>query len=156
MTPLETHDLLTFVSAYDNRRFDDATVYAWHEALGDVSFEDGRRAVIEHFANSTEYLMPAHVRLGAIRIRNDRPAPTRLEIEAAPVVAVEDRSEETNELIRQLRDSLPNLGREVFRRPEWIRHRKLRNREWEATPNPHFVALPPPDGHPLPEEAEAS
>ncbi len=149
MNLAQTHDLLMFIAAYDNRRFDDATVYAWQEAVNDIPFDDARRAVIDHFRESREYLMPVHVRQGAVRIRNDRSPGPRLELTGAPAVAPEYRREETQALIRRVRDSLPDVGREILRRPEWVENDRRRARHLRSVPNPHFVALPPPDGFPM-------
>jgi hypothetical protein len=115
----ETHDLLTLIAVYDNRRFDDATVLAWHEVLGDRSFADCRIAVVKHFGSSHEYLMPVHVRQGAAEIGRRRAQ----EIERAERLAIEadptrrDRSLEVHKLIAELRASLPPVDpRKVSRR----------------------------------------
>jgi hypothetical protein len=50
----ETHDLLTLIAVYDNRRFDDATVLAWREVLADCAFEGCRVAVVKHYGSSTD------------------------------------------------------------------------------------------------------
>ncbi len=72
MNLAETHDLLTFVAVYDNRRFDDATVVAWQPIFANLTFEDCRDAVVRHFGSSTEYVMPAHISQLAKSIRDER------------------------------------------------------------------------------------
>jgi len=68
----ETSRLLTYVAAVDGRRVDDATVIAWHDILGDLQMADCQQAVRRHFAGSKDWLMPAHVRELAIKVRDDR------------------------------------------------------------------------------------
>lgn len=140
MNLAETHDLLTLIAAYDNRRFDDATVLAWHPILASATFEDCRTAVTRHFATSTEYLMPAHVNRGAIEIRNRRATQRetldRLAIEQDP--ERRDRTEATKDLIRRLRDSLPDGDPDKLRRPEWVEWDKRRAREATAEQNPLY------------------
>lgn len=73
MNLAETHALLTLISgAFDNRRFDDATVIAWQPIFADLPFDDCRAAVSRHFAESNDYLMPAHIRRLAKNIRAQR------------------------------------------------------------------------------------
>jgi hypothetical protein len=77
MTPAEAGVLLAGISKFDNRKPGtpeeaDQTARMWSQALWDVRLEDAARAVTEHFAASTEYLMPAHVRAGVKRIRGKR------------------------------------------------------------------------------------
>lgn len=62
MTPEQIGDLLGVCTSYDNRNVDDAAVYAWYRALGDLPYADCEAAVFEHYAKSSEWIMPAHVR----------------------------------------------------------------------------------------------
>lgn len=57
----ETGTLLTFIAELDNRRFTEETAISWHKIIGRYGFDEARRAVEEHFTNSTEWLMPAHL-----------------------------------------------------------------------------------------------
>lgn len=84
MNRAETHDLLTFIAIYDNRRTDDAVVLAWHAIISDLSPEDCRAAVMNHFATSDAYLKPVHVRQGVVAIRNERAEKQPHEIRALP------------------------------------------------------------------------
>ncbi len=144
MNRAETHDLLALIAAYDNRRFDDATVLAWHPILEDNRFEDCRHAVVAHFATSDAYLMPVHVRRGADEADRER---RRIERERQTARAIEaqmadptrrDRSENVRRLIAQLRDSLPDGDPDKLRRPEWLEHDRRRERLATAEPNPHY------------------
>lgn len=53
--------LLAFISATDGRRITDHMPAAWMEILGDYRYEDCKGAVRQHFEESTEWLMPAHI-----------------------------------------------------------------------------------------------
>lgn len=77
MTPAEAGVLLAGISKFDNRKpgtEDEAKMTAtlWAGALHDVSLADAGAAVTQHFATSTEYLMPAHIRTIVKRVRAKR------------------------------------------------------------------------------------
>jgi hypothetical protein len=72
MTPDQIIDLLTTAAAFDRRTVGDADVIAWHAAVGDLPFADAQAAVVQHYAESTDWLMPAHVRKLVRRIRELR------------------------------------------------------------------------------------
>jgi len=63
MTHNEIVDLLTAVSAYDNRKPNPAAVLAWGKAaeLGRWTLPEALDAVHEHFSENPDYLMPAHI-----------------------------------------------------------------------------------------------
>lgn len=152
MNLAETHRLLTLIASLDNRRFGDETVRAWQEILAGVEFCDARAAVIEHFATSLDYLMPAHIRTGAKHHRILRTAGEAV----YETRAIEARQPADPQRLRELLDELKERigpGRpEALRRPEWLAVDKARERETRAEPNPDFAGLPPDSGHPLPEE----
>lgn len=62
MNLTETSALLTFAARYDRRTIGEQDVRAWQEALADVDVEGARDAVVAHYRESTDFLMPAHVR----------------------------------------------------------------------------------------------
>lgn len=143
MNRAETHDLLAFIAAYDNRRFDDATVLAWHAVFAETEFADSRAAVIDHFATSDAYLMPVHVRRGADAAKRDRRRRARergeaLALEAELAKPRRDRSEDVRKLIAELRDSLPDGDPDKLRRAEWVEHDRRRERWPVIEPNPHY------------------
>jgi hypothetical protein len=77
MTPAEAGVLLAGISHFDNRKPGtpeeaDRTATLWAQALHDVSLPDAGQAVTQHFATSTDYLMPAHIRAAVKRIRAKR------------------------------------------------------------------------------------
>lgn len=65
-------DLLSMIAAFDKRKVGQVEVEAWHMAIGTLDLDDARQAVAEHFATSTDYLMPVHVAGGVKRIRTQR------------------------------------------------------------------------------------
>lgn len=83
----EVVDLLTAISAYDNRKPNPASVLAWGKAseLGRWTLPEALDAVHEHFSENTDYLMPAHVTARVKASRQDRAMRDEaLAIEAAP------------------------------------------------------------------------
>lgn len=68
----DTARLLATISTIDNRRLDETTVQAWHGVLGDLDIDECMEAVRRHFAKSTDWLMPAHIRATVAAIREQR------------------------------------------------------------------------------------
>lgn len=58
----ETATLLAKIHVYDNRKVDEPTVRAWHEALGDLPLDECLEAVANYYRESTRWIMPANVR----------------------------------------------------------------------------------------------
>lgn len=93
MTELECAQLLTAISAVDNRTVGVETVKMWHKSIGRLDADVALEAVHQHFAESTVYLVPAHITAGARRIqdardreaRKNRPAiqPARITLDRA-------------------------------------------------------------------------
>lgn len=72
MKPTEAAALLTVAAAFDNRKPDADQAHAWAAALDDLPFNDCREAVIAHYRNSREWMMPSDVRAGVKRMRRAR------------------------------------------------------------------------------------
>ncbi len=72
MTLDQTVDLLTVAAVFDGRHLGEADAVAWHAAIGDVGFADARRAVIAHYQESRERIMPADVRRRVKAVRRER------------------------------------------------------------------------------------
>lgn len=70
----DTAKVLALVSAVDRRVVDEATVAAWHDLIGDLPLADCLEAVRAHRRESTEYLLPAHVRARVVSVVRDRVA----------------------------------------------------------------------------------
>lgn len=73
MTRDEVAALLAVAAVYDNRRPDPAVVTGWLAILGPYRFEECRDAVVAHYADSTDYLMPAHITRRVKAARAERP-----------------------------------------------------------------------------------
>jgi hypothetical protein len=81
-------DLLSAITAYDNRNASAANVLAWAKAaeLGRWTLPEALDAVHAHFAESTDFLMPAHITTRVKATRQDRALrQQQAELEAAPV-----------------------------------------------------------------------
>lgn len=72
MTIDETIDLLTVAAAYDLRKVGETDAIAWHAAVGDLDFGDCRAAVVGHYQETRDRLMPADVRRRVKAMRRDR------------------------------------------------------------------------------------
>lgn len=72
MTDDEVVDLLTLAASFDRRKVGDADADAWFMAVGDLPFEDAQVAVVKHYRDSGDWLMPVHVRRLVKQIREER------------------------------------------------------------------------------------
>jgi len=81
MNHAEVATILALAAARDLRKVGEADVLAWHEDIGDLDFTDAREAVRRHFRESTDRLMPAHIRRTVRVIREER---RRIEAKAPP------------------------------------------------------------------------
>lgn len=81
-------DLLTAISAYDNRKPNEGAIIAWGTAaeMGRWTLDEAVAAVKAHFFEETAYLMPAHVAKRIKDARQDRALRAEvLAIESGPV-----------------------------------------------------------------------
>jgi hypothetical protein len=62
MTPAQAAEILTLISSFDNRQFTRETAQTWALALDGLDPRRCQRAVINHYARSEKWLMPAHLR----------------------------------------------------------------------------------------------
>ncbi|MET8908370.1 hypothetical protein [Micromonospora sp. NPDC004551] len=162
MTLDEAAAVLAKAQAYDRRTVGEADIRAWQEALADVALADALAAVTAHYRDSTDWLMPAHVRA---RVAQAHAARQQAERDAAhdrfaELQAAQPTPTRSFGTVRELLDSLGvelRPGRpEVFHRAEWVRHARPRQHTAEDTPNPHYQGPPPPGGWPIPTEDDAS
>jgi len=68
----EVIDLLTCAAHYDHRKPSNADTDAWELTMRDITLADGRVAVVAHYMETSDWLMPAHVRLRVRAIRRRR------------------------------------------------------------------------------------
>lgn len=83
VTAPEAAALLAIASSFDNRAQNSAATRAWAEALADVDFGDAQTAIVNHYATSREWIMPADVLNGVRAIEAERvhEAPNVYELE---------------------------------------------------------------------------
>lgn len=98
MNRSETALLLGSIAARDQRTIGETDVLAWHEDLGDLPFEDCRAAVTRHFRDSTDRIMPAHIRRQVRIIRDQRRASEA--VKALPPGRFEDDPDRTERIAR--------------------------------------------------------
>jgi hypothetical protein len=66
MTPAEAQMLLGIAASYDNRKPNEEAAIAWAAALDEFEFIACREAVVEHYRESREWIMPADI-VGRVR-----------------------------------------------------------------------------------------
>jgi hypothetical protein len=72
MNRTEAGVLLSVAAAFDSRTIGEADAMAWSAALADTSFDDARDAVIAHYADFTDRVMPAHIKTRVRVARRER------------------------------------------------------------------------------------
>lgn len=72
MTPGDVARLLAACAMYDFRAIEDEDAEAWFPLIGDLDYGDAMESVRRHYQNSTDRMMPAHVRQGVKAIREER------------------------------------------------------------------------------------
>lgn len=71
-TLADAYELLAIAQSFDRRTVGDFDAEGWRRAMHGLEPDDAKHAIVEHYTASTEWLMPAHVRHGVMRIRRDR------------------------------------------------------------------------------------
>jgi len=135
----ETSALLALIASVDNRRVEDATVLAWCDILGDLPYSDCQRAVRQHFAGSTDYLMPAHIREAAIRHRNNSPGRAFAVLELMPPADPERVQRGLEECaaalsMSRVKRAAVKTGVQPYDRSEAIRQRAIERAQQERRP----------------------
>jgi hypothetical protein len=72
VTPEETGQLLAICASFDRRTVGEADVIAWLKVLGDLPLRDCEAAVIAHYRDSRDWIMPADVRQRVKATRRER------------------------------------------------------------------------------------
>jgi hypothetical protein len=62
VTPADAAELLTLAASFDRRSIGEADALAWADALGDLDRAECTDAIRAHYRESTDWLMPAHIR----------------------------------------------------------------------------------------------
>ena len=151
----ETAHLLTAMASFDRRTLGPSDVIAWQRVVHDVDFADGIEAVQRHYAEHTDWMMPAHVRRIVRDIERERAVGARKwapgqygvpkdealpEIEQGGRLTAADVSPAVLELLSQLRAELPDAPRERLfpRRVAWEREQRAYQAASGGEPNPHY------------------
>lgn len=71
MNRQETAHLLGVIALTDQRKLSDELTQMWHVILGDIRIEDALAAVVQHRAESAEWIQPAHI-VRLVRIERSR------------------------------------------------------------------------------------
>lgn len=61
MTPAEAQMLLGIAASFDNRKPNEEAAIAWAAVLDDYDYTECRDAVVDHYRESREWIMPADV-----------------------------------------------------------------------------------------------
>jgi len=153
----ETADLLSAMSAFDRRTIGDGDVIAWQAILPDAAFADCLEAVKQHYAENTEWMMPAHVRRAVRDMASQREAAARAtgwapgqagvprgqalpEAARGERLALSDLPAAVADLVARVRAGLPEGSQEALypRRAAWEREHAAYLRQQAARPNPHY------------------
>lgn len=95
MNKAEVAKLLTVASTIDNRKVEPETVEGWFLILSDLDYGVALESMRVHFRESTDYLMPAHIRRNVGRVLDARERDMRREFwESEAVKSIEARLEE--------------------------------------------------------------
>lgn len=98
--------VLTKAAAYDRRTVGEADARAWHEVLGDVELVDALAAVARHYRDSTDWLMPAHLRRLATAHRTER---RRVEGAKSEALALPSRYEDDDDRAVRVKRGMAGL-----------------------------------------------
>lgn len=151
----QTARLLSTVASFNNRTVGETDVVAWQSVLSDVDLADAERAVRDHYAESTEWIMPAHVRRAVRDMVSQRDMAERatpwaagqygvLKADAMPEVAGPVDENALTPSVRALLDAtramLPEGSREALmpRRVAWEKEFAAQERQKNAVPNRHY------------------
>jgi hypothetical protein len=111
VTEDEVVDLLTAAAMFDRRTVGRSDAKAWTAVVGDLPFGDALAAVRAHYTESSDWLMPAHVRNRVKIMRRDR---LSREIMPAPAPELTDDTIRYRESIFASIESIAN-GKTVGR-----------------------------------------
>lgn len=153
----ETTQALALAQAFDNRTVGEVNIRAWHAVLADADAADVMAAIREHYAEHTEWIMPAHIRTAVRDMVNQREMAARstgwapgqagvAKDQAVPEVtigerlALSDLPGEVAALVARVRADLPRGSREALapRKVAWEREHKAFLRTQSSEPNPLY------------------
>ncbi len=72
MNATEAGELVALMALYDNRKASDPDIVAWLKVIGDLQYDDCESAVVAHYQETRERIMPADIRKRVRATRRDR------------------------------------------------------------------------------------
>lgn len=93
MNPSEAALVLGVAAAFDRRTVGEADALAWSAALPDVTADEARQAVVDHYRDSSDWVMPSHVRRLALAARRAARAAVP-HVDPPPALADDPRTEQ--------------------------------------------------------------
>jgi hypothetical protein len=122
MKPHEAAALLAVASGIDNRKPSAEAAESWAKTLKSLPLEDCREAVYDHYRESTDFLMPAHIVERVRKIRTARLADMGDVQPPAAIEAIQDPDEFDRAYRAWLLDIRNRVARGEALEPE---HRKI-------------------------------
>jgi hypothetical protein len=122
MTPGDVARLLAACAMYDFRPVETADAAAWFQVVGDLDYDDAMEAVRVHYGQSTERMMPAHVRAGVKLIRDERRRlePSEARALPSPFEDDEDRTDRARRGSAQVHEVLAELAQRMQTRGQRV------------------------------------
>lgn len=153
MNIAETTNALALAQAFDNRTVGEVNIRAWHSILSGADARDVMAAIRDHYAGTTEWIMPAHILRAVaamVKTREASPwAPGQYGVplaDAMPEISGPIDESAITPSVRALLDSvramLPEGSREALmpRKVAWEREHQAHVRVKDGTPNPLYRA----------------
>jgi hypothetical protein len=108
MTPADAAKILTLISVFDNRQFDDATARVWADALDGLDLSDCLDAVRVYYRQTKTWLMPSDLRQQARSILMARKELAQAENERLAIDAANTNPQIIAERVELLRQAVAN------------------------------------------------
>jgi hypothetical protein len=153
----ETTQALALAQAFDNRTVGEVNIRAWHAVLADADAADVMAAIRDHYAEHTDWIMPAHIRTAVRDMVTQREMAARAtgwapgqagvpkdeampEVRGGERLALSDLPAAVAGLVARVRADLPEGSREALmpRRVAWEREHQAFVKMRDATPNPLY------------------
>lgn len=114
MTPAQAQILISTAAAFDNRKPDLTGVAAesWAAALEGVNLDDAKQAIVSHYSQSRDWIMPADIRkhVNAVREERVRAAGSLTERIPLAIHSMEDGPEQQEAERTWLREAARRIG----------------------------------------------
>lgn len=104
--------LLAFAGTYDYRKVGESDIEAWYLAVGDLDLDDAKMAVVAHYQNTADRMMPFHLRQGVKAIRDERRRlePSDARALPSPFEDDEDRTDRARRGAAQVHEVIAELA----------------------------------------------